>query len=1195
MIQFRRRQVGQQLIDELLYRVRSGQSSVILGARYGGKKHILRALGRALNEDIGLVLVERSSVHDPAVANVVMIGGTRESSVAPLVPLLDKLFDIHKKPILLLLAGIDSLPHHEARKLLSDIRTRVEERRLVVVVAGETNLSELVHGPKSEFNCAVQYVLQGYDLPEFEKYLQEYNSSLLIKWTSPEFAAIALHKMTAGNTYLLRMMVSLVLDWRAEKKIGPDSLVDPEDLLSHHFRLRALPEAYWAHVFRHTAQVIASEPDCWNDLRKLLDEPEIQVGMVNQPQALELSGLAALHGATLRIESLLMREFAREYYSKRKFGDLYAQNGEWAKAFLCYESLPENERIRPSGQDDLYDIELLVRSLGSAMHEAANAADGERRVEELFSCGCRLVLGFPTVLFWKRLNQNPWLIEDPETLLGPKIQAQCEQLLEATGGKLGWLSVDEDTSLTRVASAVVLKTGHSATIRCVIVGDLDKRIVISLQRKRLAGRMAQEFFDAHSHAVEADMNRRRLITRDAHVRIITRIFSGLGSRLLDQKQVLKLSANELRKLGYKRVMFSLVDPERTIIKGAWDEPGTPVNLADLTEYPLDRPEADLQPWIVSIGKSMIIPDANKEPLCSRKAVVGANLMAMAVVPILDHHGVVFGTIHIEREDGAVPSKEEVEDLELFGKMLAGLLAQTRRMTMIYEALNKVPEPLLISDRKGLIKFANQPACELFREINSGWQETPVALSGSGSEKVRDWIEKANRHRRHVEQVKGVGKDGQYQGEVLCAQIELIGFVVHIDDQNFLNRIFEAIPLVGQSTSRDDLVSRLLEATKLLDFEKSRFYRKDPLGDRLISNRCLGHSIPKQARFESGEIILPKQEETSWRCITTQEPQVFIWDRNAPPHELIRTNKWGLSGTIVRDEDHNDILEKIEGSVRVDIALGFSSNLLGKLSLERKKDLKPEELRLIGVLAKLSIRILDAILQKENIIGLQKLEDGTRRAFAMASHQFRNELTPIDTRLSRYMLCAEASAAVSNVITPLNEALLCDLQLLHEIVDRMPQLLGHIAMKCEEFDLVSLVRGRLERHDMIHKLISEHDTLIVVADRLHIDSVIHELLENTRGMWQKPGKPELEISLSVIPGDRVRVVYQDWGPGIPDSISEGKIFELAYSYRPGQDAGTGIGLDYAKRVLKAHGGDIRTEKCAKGARFVLEFPKSQRSA
>ena len=42
MIQFRRRQVGQSLIEELLIRAKSSQSSVLFGPRYSGKRHLAR-------------------------------------------------------------------------------------------------------------------------------------------------------------------------------------------------------------------------------------------------------------------------------------------------------------------------------------------------------------------------------------------------------------------------------------------------------------------------------------------------------------------------------------------------------------------------------------------------------------------------------------------------------------------------------------------------------------------------------------------------------------------------------------------------------------------------------------------------------------------------------------------------------------------------------------------------------------------------------------------------------------------------------------------------------------------------------------------------------------------------------------------------------------------------------------------------
>ena len=289
-----------------------------------------------------------------------------------------------------------------------------------------------------------------------------------------------------------------------------------------------------------------------------------------------------------------------------------------------------------------------------------------------------------------------------------------------------------------------------------------------------------------------------------------------------------------------------------------------------------------------------------------------------------------------------------------------------------------------------------------------------------------------------------------------------------------------------------------------------------------------------------------------------------------------------------------VLEKTKGSVRVDVRLKSDEVLFGKLSVERAKPLKPEELSLISVLGRQSGRILQSITQTERITDFQKMEDGMRRAMAVVSHQFRNELTPLDIVLTRYRRAADKSAVVSTAIAPVNADFLADLQLLHSVIDRMPDFLGTIHPRYASFDLLEEISAKLGRHDMAHEVTSADPRVPVEGDRIHLGSVLNELLDNTRAMWHRPNeRPKVRVTVSPFVRSEkpfVRLVYEDFGPGIPEEIREHRIFEPMYSYRPGRAPGTGIGLDYARRVIAAHGGEIRTEASATGARFVLEIPQ-----
>ncbi len=72
------------------------------------------------------------------------------------------------------------------------------------------------------------------------------------------------------------------------------------------------------------------------------------------------------------------------------------------------------------------------------------------------------------------------------------------------------------------------------------------------------------------------------------------------------------------------------------------------------------------------------------------------------------------------------------------------------------------------------------------------------------------------------------------------------------------------------------------------------------------------------------------------------------------------------------------------------------------------------------------------------------------------------------------------------------------------------------------------------------------------------------------------------------GGRVRVLVEDDGPGIPDK-ERGHLFRAFASSKPG---GTGLGLPIARKILRAHGGDLAVEPMPpRGTRVVFTLPRS----
>jgi len=84
------------------------------------------------------------------------------------------------------------------------------------------------------------------------------------------------------------------------------------------------------------------------------------------------------------------------------------------------------------------------------------------------------------------------------------------------------------------------------------------------------------------------------------------------------------------------------------------------------------------------------------------------------------------------------------------------------------------------------------------------------------------------------------------------------------------------------------------------------------------------------------------------------------------------------------------------------------------------------------------------------------------------------------------------------------------------------------------------------------------------------------------------KGRIRVSTRRLDGQRVRLEFQDEGPGIPPEMRD-RVFEPFFTTKPvGQ--GTGLGLSLSHGIIDRHGGRIWVESApGAGTRFVVELP------
>ncbi len=108
-----------------------------------------------------------------------------------------------------------------------------------------------------------------------------------------------------------------------------------------------------------------------------------------------------------------------------------------------------------------------------------------------------------------------------------------------------------------------------------------------------------------------------------------------------------------------------------------------------------------------------------------------------------------------------------------------------------------------------------------------------------------------------------------------------------------------------------------------------------------------------------------------------------------------------------------------------------------------------------------------------------------------------------------------------------------------------------------------------------------DEFVRVNEREIVRSLTNLLHNAIKYSWHREYPKPAWVSInSMVQDGRILVEFENWGvPISADEIREGLIFELGYRGLWSKDRGrlgTGIGLTDAKRVAKAHGGDVFIE-------------------
>jgi signal transduction histidine kinase len=180
----------------------------------------------------------------------------------------------------------------------------------------------------------------------------------------------------------------------------------------------------------------------------------------------------------------------------------------------------------------------------------------------------------------------------------------------------------------------------------------------------------------------------------------------------------------------------------------------------------------------------------------------------------------------------------------------------------------------------------------------------------------------------------------------------------------------------------------------------------------------------------------------------------------------------------------------------------------------------------------------------------------------------------------------------------------ELQRLSLLVDKVLRLSmfenRDIELTKEQFDLRVLIQDvintmklQFEKYNATVNFTAAGEQFMIEADKLHITSVIYNLLDNAIKYSQD--KPLINVHLSALPNDIFEISVSDNGIGIAPEYKQ-KIFDKFFRI-PTDDKhntkGYGLGLSYVSEILKRHMGFIFVEsETGRGSSFIIKLPAKE---
>jgi two-component system, OmpR family, phosphate regulon sensor histidine kinase PhoR len=292
--------------------------------------------------------------------------------------------------------------------------------------------------------------------------------------------------------------------------------------------------------------------------------------------------------------------------------------------------------------------------------------------------------------------------------------------------------------------------------------------------------------------------------------------------------------------------------------------------------------------------------------------------------------------------------------------------------------------------------------------------------------------------------------------------------------------------------------------------------------------------------------------------------------------------------------------EVNGPVFNEVTVGFVNPITYRLQLGNTFPYLIKRLRLpiLFSLLLLGITLLSFVLLYKTLLKQQRLAELKNDFISNITHELKTPIATVGVAieaLKNFNAMQDPQRTKEYLDISSNE-----LERLNLLVDKVLKLSmfekKEIELKKEWFDcrklaeeVMNSMKLQFEKYGAVARLQTEGDQFLIEADKLHITSVIYNLLDNALKYGKE--KPVITVRLKS-KEQHIELSVEDNGIGIPAEHKK-KIFDKFYRVPTGDThnaKGYGLGLSYVSEVLKRHHGFITVEsEVGRGSIFTAYIP------